>query len=87
MAGLGAPGAWRMLPVAANGQPGAAAYLRDTDGCYRAYGIVVLTATTTGIARIVVFADPGLFARFGLPQARPAGSRHAAAPAPSAATP
>jgi RNA polymerase sigma-70 factor (ECF subfamily) len=87
VAGLGAPGAWRMLPVAANGQPGAAAYLRDTDGCYRAYGIVVLTATTTGIARIVVFADPGLFARFGLPQARPAGSRRAAAPAPSAATP
>ena len=79
VAGLGAPGAWRMLPVAANGQPGAAAYLRDTDGCYRAYGIVVLTATTTGIARIVVFADPGLFARFGLPQARPAGSRRAAA--------
>ena len=30
-------------------------------------GIVVLTATTTGIARIVVFGDPGLFGRFGLP--------------------
>jgi hypothetical protein len=27
----------------------------------------VLTATVTGIARLVVFADPGLFSRFGLP--------------------
>jgi hypothetical protein len=30
-------------------------------------GIVVLTVTTTGIARLVVFAEPGLFTTFGLP--------------------
>ena len=72
VAGLGSPGDWQMLPVAANGQPAAAAYLRDSGGCYRAYGIVVLTVTSTGIARIVVFADPGLFAWFGLPQVPPA---------------
>jgi RNA polymerase sigma-70 factor, ECF subfamily len=72
VAGLGSPGDWQMLPVAANGQPAAAAYLRDSDGCYRAYGIVVLTVTSTGIARIVVFADAGLFAWFGLPQVPPA---------------
>ena len=66
--GLGAPGDWRMLPVAANGQPAAAAYHREPDGSYRAYGIVVLTATVTGVARLVVFADPGLFGWFGLPQ-------------------
>jgi RNA polymerase sigma-70 factor (ECF subfamily) len=71
VAGLGSPGDWRMLPVAANGQPAAAAYFRDSDGCYRAYGIVVLTVTGTGIARIVVFADPGLFAWFGLPPVPP----------------
>ncbi len=65
--GLGSPGDWRMLPVAANGQPGAAAYHREPDGSYRAYGIVVLTATLTGIARLVVFGDPGLFRWFGLP--------------------
>ncbi len=65
--GLGSPGDWRMIPTAANGQPAAAAYHRDGDGTYRAYGIVVLTVTTIGIARIVVFADPGLFAAFGLP--------------------
>jgi RNA polymerase sigma-70 factor, ECF subfamily len=67
VAGLGSPGEWRMVPTAANGQPAAAAYQRGADGIYRAFGIVVLTAATTGIARIVVFGDPGLFGRFGLP--------------------
>ena len=67
VAGLGSPGEWRMVPTAANGQPAAAAYQRGADGIYRAFGIVVLTAATTGIARIVVFGDPGLLGRFGLP--------------------
>jgi RNA polymerase sigma-70 factor (ECF subfamily) len=76
--GLGSPGDWRMLAVAANGQPAAAAYHREPDDSYRAYAIVVLTATVTGIARLVVFADPGLFGRFGLPQIHPSqvGARH-----------
>jgi RNA polymerase sigma-70 factor (ECF subfamily) len=73
-----------MVPVAANGQPAAAAYLRGGDGAYQAYAIVVLTVTSTGIARIVVFASPGLFPAFGLPQIQPAGS---APPAPAAAPP
>ncbi|HEY4462193.1 MAG TPA: sigma-70 family RNA polymerase sigma factor [Streptosporangiaceae bacterium] len=81
VAGLGSPGDWRMVPVAANGQPGAAAYLRGADGVYRAYGIVVLTVTSRGIARIVVFGDPGLFGAFGLPPTRPAGRAPAAVPA------
>jgi RNA polymerase sigma-70 factor (ECF subfamily) len=68
VAGLGSPGEWRMLPTAANGQPAAAAYRRDADGAYRAYGIVVLTLARATIARITVFADPRLFARFGLPR-------------------
>ncbi len=72
VAGLGSPGDWRMVPTIANGQPAAAAYRRGSDGIYRAYAIVVLTATATGISRIVVFGDPGLFARFGLPPAHPA---------------
>jgi len=67
VAGLGYPGEWRMIPTAANGQPAAAAYRRGADGSYRAYGVVVLTVSPTGIARIVVFGDPGLFGRFGLP--------------------
>jgi RNA polymerase sigma-70 factor, ECF subfamily len=74
--GLGSPGDWRMVPTTANGQPAAAAYRRG-DGAYQAYAIVVLTATTTGIARIVVFGDPSLFTKFGLPQI------HAAAATPS----
>jgi RNA polymerase sigma-70 factor (ECF subfamily) len=65
--GLGAAGDWRMLPVAANGQAAAAAYHRAPDGSYVAYAIVVLTLTSTGIARLVVFGDPGLFRWFGLP--------------------
>src|SRR5215469_4145983 len=64
--GLGSPGDWRMLAVAANGQPAAAAYHRQPDGSYCAYAIVVLTATTTGVARLVVFGDADLFPRFGL---------------------
>jgi len=62
---FGAPGDWRMTPTAANGQPAAAAYLRGADGIHRAFGLAVLTATGTGIARIVVFGDPGLVTRFG----------------------
>jgi RNA polymerase sigma-70 factor (ECF subfamily) len=72
--GLGSPGDWRMVPTTANGQPAAAAYHRDDDGFYQAYAIVVLTATTTGIARLVVFGDPSLFIKFGLPMVRPPAS-------------
>jgi RNA polymerase sigma-70 factor, ECF subfamily len=67
VAGLGSPGEWRMIPTAANGQPAAAAYQRDVSGSYRAFAIVVLTASATGIARLVVFGEPRLFGRFGLP--------------------
>jgi hypothetical protein len=57
---------------------------RGGDGAYQAYAIVVLTVTSTGIAKIVVFGDPGLFPAFGLPQIRTAGS---ASPAPATASP
>ena len=67
VAGLGSPGEWRMVPTSANGQPAAAAYRRDADGTYRAYGVAVLTVATAGIARIVVCGEPGLLAWFGLP--------------------
>ena len=82
IAGLGSAGDWRMIPVAANGQVAAAAYLRGGDGVYRAYGIVVLDVTGPAIARIVVFGDPGLFAAFGLPATRAAGRALAAVPGP-----
>jgi RNA polymerase sigma-70 factor (ECF subfamily) len=37
------PGDWRLLPMIANGQPCAAAYLRDPNGTHRAYGLALLT--------------------------------------------
>jgi RNA polymerase sigma-70 factor (ECF subfamily) len=64
---LGLPGDWRMMAIAANGQPAAAAYHRDEDGVLRAFGIAVLDVTAAGIARIVVFGEPGLVTLFGLP--------------------
>ena len=64
---FGAPGDWQMAATAANGQPAAATYLRGPDGVHRAFGLAVLTVTGTGIARIVVFGDPGLVTRFGFP--------------------
>jgi RNA polymerase sigma-70 factor (ECF subfamily) len=71
--GRGAPGDWRMLPTAANGQPAAAAYRRAPDGGYQGFGIAVLTTTaaTTEAARVTVFADPTLLPAFALPAALP----------------
>jgi RNA polymerase sigma-70 factor, ECF subfamily len=72
------PGRFQMIPVAANGQPALAAYLREHDGAYRAHSICVLTIAASRVARVTSFNDPGLFTTFGLPQAAPA----AAAPVP-----
>jgi RNA polymerase sigma-70 factor, ECF subfamily len=64
---LDVPGRFRMVPAMANGQPAFAVYQRDSGGVYRADAVTVPTLTTTGIARIVTFRNPGLFALFGLP--------------------
>jgi RNA polymerase sigma-70 factor, ECF subfamily len=65
---LGAPGGWRMIATAANGQPAAVVYHRAADGTLRANGIVVLSATLTGISSVVAFhADPALVVLFGFP--------------------
>ena len=61
------PGELRLVPVTANGQPAFAVYRRDSGTAYHAHAVQVLTVTATGIARIVAFTDPGLFASFGLP--------------------
>jgi RNA polymerase sigma-70 factor (ECF subfamily) len=63
-----APGRERLVPVVANGQPAFAVYQREPDGTYHAHALQVLTVTPRGIARIVAFVDPGLFASFGLPR-------------------
>src|SRR5215470_432760 len=66
------PGAFAMLPIAANGQPAFAAYLRGNDGVYRAHAIQVLTSDGAAITRIVSFNDAGLYPIFALPGTMPA---------------
>jgi RNA polymerase sigma-70 factor (ECF subfamily) len=66
------PGWLRAVPVTANGQAAFAVYQREPGGAYHAHAVLVLTLTTTGIARIVSFQNPGLFGSFGLPKEYPA---------------
>src|SRR6266568_3339236 len=68
------PGRFQMIPVAANGQPALAAYIRGHDGGYRAHSICVLTIAASRVTRVTSFNDPDLFATFGLPQAVPAAA-------------
>jgi len=57
---------WRMIPVAANAQPGVMAYARGDDGGYHAHSLQVFTVTGSGISHTVVFADPAVVPPFGL---------------------
>src|SRR5262249_7279493 len=61
------PGRFAMLPIAANGQPAFAVYMRGDDGVHRAHAIQVLTSDGTCIIRIASFNDAGLFPIFILP--------------------
>jgi RNA polymerase sigma-70 factor (ECF subfamily) len=63
------PGDFRMLPVAANGQPALAGYRRGPDGAYHANAIEVLTISASRITHIAAFLDPSLFPAFALPPA------------------
>jgi RNA polymerase sigma-70 factor (ECF subfamily) len=60
-------GPFRLIPVAANSQPGVAAYARGEDGVLHAHAIQVLAVRSAGISRIVSFNDASLFPFFGLP--------------------
>jgi RNA polymerase sigma-70 factor (ECF subfamily) len=42
-------------------------YLRDEQGDYRPYGVVVLTVGPAGISRVSSFGDPRLVGLFGFP--------------------
>ena len=74
------PDRFRMIPVAANGQPAFGCYMRASDGSYPAHGIQVLTLTGSQVARVTTFSDPGLLATFGLPKAFPAAALAGTAP-------
>jgi RNA polymerase sigma-70 factor (ECF subfamily) len=69
---LGACGAWRRVPVGANGQPALASYLLDDDaGAFLAFAIDVLTVRDDRIAGITTFIGSEHHARFGLPASLP----------------
>ncbi|MFG1810919.1 sigma-70 family RNA polymerase sigma factor [Streptomyces sp. NPDC049040] len=57
---------WRLVPVAANGQPGFAAYNLGESGAYELHTLQVFTVTAAGISRNTVFRDDEIFACFGL---------------------
>lgn len=59
---------WHLEPVAANGQPGFAAYWRAGDG-YHLHTVQIFTVTADGISRNTVFQEAGIFTAFGLPTA------------------
>lgn len=63
-----ARGRWKLLPVRANGQAGAAVYQRVEEGAYHPFGVHVLTCDPGQISQISCFIDPSLPTRFGLPE-------------------
>ena len=71
---LGQPGEFKLVPVAANGQPGFAFYQIGPDGRHHAHAVQVLTVGDAGIAHIVSFNQPELFPVFGLPPVLPAAA-------------
>ena len=71
------PGDFTMLPVAANGQPAFAVYLRESDGTHRAHAIQVLTVSGSRLVHVISFNEPALLATFGLPPALPSGHARA----------
>jgi RNA polymerase sigma-70 factor (ECF subfamily) len=61
-------GAWRHLPLTANGQPAVASYSRPADsGPFRPWSINVLTLRDGRIAAVTSFLGAGHFVDFGLP--------------------
>ncbi len=60
-------GDMRLIPVVANGQPGAAMYMREGDK-HVPFQLHVVDFTADGVAHVVAFLDTTLFAKFGLPE-------------------
>jgi len=71
---FGQPGDFKMVPVAANTQPGFACYLLGRDGRHHAHAVQVLTVGGAGIAHVVSFNQPELLPIFGLPEVLPAAT-------------
>ena len=59
-------GDMRLLPLVANGQPGAAMYMRAGE-VHLPFQLHVLDISNDRVSRVVAFLDGTLFAKFGLP--------------------
>jgi RNA polymerase sigma-70 factor, ECF subfamily len=63
---------FRLVPIAAAGQPALAGYMQDERrGVFEPESIVVLTLRGDSIEEITAFRTPELFSRFGLPEQPP----------------
>ena len=70
--GMNSLGQWRMLPVMANGQPGAAGYLRRPgETSYSPFVLAVLHVEDGRVTDMAAFEQPSMFAAFGLPASLP----------------
>jgi RNA polymerase sigma-70 factor (ECF subfamily) len=66
--GMNALGQWRLLPIMANGQPGAAGYLRRPgETAFAPFVLIVLRIEDGHVAEIAAFEQPSMFTAFGLP--------------------
>jgi RNA polymerase sigma-70 factor (ECF subfamily) len=66
--GMNSLGRWRLLPITANGQPGAAGYLRRPgESTFVPFVLAVLRFEHGCLADIAAFEEPSMFAAFGLP--------------------
>ena len=66
--GMNSLGQWRVLPIKANGQLGAAGYLRRTgETVFNAFVLTVLRFEQDTVVEIAAFEQPSMFEAFGLP--------------------
>ena len=66
--GMNALGQWRLLPIMANGQPGAAGYLRRPGQAgFLPFALTVLRFEHGRLIDIAAFEQPSMFPAFGLP--------------------
>ena len=70
--GMNALGQWRLLPIMANGQPGAAGYLRRPgETAFVPFVLTVLSIEDDHLVDIAAFEQPSMFTAFGLPASLP----------------
>ena len=66
--GMNSLGRWRLLPITANGQPGAAGYLRRPgEAVFLPFVLAVLRFEDGRLTDIAAFEQPSMFTAFGLP--------------------